>query len=192
MDLRQCTDPRPYPVRMVTQVRTRRAVTALSVVYLLAVARMTLMPDLADEDTMGLVRTVVAWLSGQSLPITYDGTEAVANVIMFVPFGVLGCLLVPRHRWWALVAAACATSAGIETAQRLFLPSRVPTLQDVVMNSTGAVLGVTAVTFLVVRHARAHAGTTSGAAAPDANTGRGPDDARAPRAVVTGGTRVRS
>jgi hypothetical protein len=63
---------------------------------------------------------------------------------MFGPFGVLVGLLVRHTRgWWVrVVAAGLVLSVAIETAQRLFLPTRVPTVQDVVMNTLGAALGV--------------------------------------------------
>ncbi|MDC7121632.1 VanZ family protein [Cellulomonas fimi] len=120
----------------------RRVLVAVLVVYLAGVARLTLWPEPAPDATFGLVRAVLAWLQDRGLPVTYAGTEAVANVALFVPFGLLvGVLL--RHPWWA-VALGAATSAAIETAQLAFLPSRVPTVQDVVMNTLGTALGVAA------------------------------------------------
>ncbi|WP_124342391.1 VanZ family protein [Cellulomonas algicola] len=133
----------------------RRALVAVLVVYLAGVARLTLWPEPAPDATFGLVRTVLAWLQERGLPVTYAGTEAVANVVLFVPFGLLvGVLL--RRAWWA-VALGAATSAAIELAQRAFLPSRVPTVQDVVMNTLGAALGV-AVLLVARRVARRRTG----------------------------------
>ena len=125
--------------------------TAVLVVYLLAVARITLWPDFADPQAFDALRTAVAWLDARGVPVTYAGVEATANVVMFMPFGVLvGLLASARHRWqWLVVAAGCATSATIETCQLLFLPTRVPSLQDVAMNTLGAGVGVLC---LVVAH----------------------------------------
>ncbi|WP_082812785.1 VanZ family protein [Cellulomonas timonensis] len=123
--------------------RRRAALLVALGAYLALVARMTLRPEPAEPETFDLVRTVIAWLAERGAPITYNGVEAVSNVLMFVPFGVLvGLLLDWRRRWAVVIGAACATSAGIELAQRAFLPSRVPTVQDVVLNTSGAAVGL--------------------------------------------------
>lgn len=115
-------------------------VTTALVVYLALVARLTLWPAPAPSSTFDVVRAVLDWLSGWGVPITYAGLEAGANVVMFLPFGVLVGLLVRRS--WLVVVLGFALSATIELAQLLFLPSRVPTVQDVVLNTLGAALGV--------------------------------------------------
>lgn len=109
-------------------------------IYLAVVARLTLWPAPASPSTFDLVRAVLSWLSQIGVPLTYAGLEAVANVIMFVPFGVLVGLLLRRS--WLVVLLAFCLSAAIELAQLLFLPTRVPTVQDVVLNTLGATLGV--------------------------------------------------
>jgi len=120
----------------------RRKTVILLAVYLLAVARLTLWPQPAPDDVFDVVRFVVERLSGWDLPVTYAGVEAASNVAMFVPFGVLVGLLV--RRWWVVVLLGCATSTAIELAQLALLPTRVPTVQDVVANTLGAALGVLA------------------------------------------------
>ncbi|MCC2317871.1 VanZ family protein [Cellulomonas chengniuliangii] len=112
--------------------------------YLALVARMTLRPEPAEPETFDVVREVIAWLADRGAPVTYDGVEAVSNVLMFVPFGVLVGLLLDgtRQRAAIVVGAACATSTAIELAQRAFLPSRVPTVQDVGLNTAGAAVGL--------------------------------------------------
>ena len=132
--------------------RARRLVQAGLAGYLVVVALMTLGPQPADDATLGLVARAVAWLAGLGLPVTYAGVEAIANVVLFVPYGVLGGLLVRRGRWWAVLVVASATSAAIETAQRA-LPTRYPTLQDWLLNTLGAALGL-ALLALVLRHRR--------------------------------------
>jgi glycopeptide antibiotics resistance protein len=117
----------------------RRVVVALSV-YLALVARLTLWPSPAPSRSFDLVREVLAWLSRLGAPITYAGLEATANVLMFVPFGVLVGLLV-RRRWLVVVLGLCLSGA-IELTQLLLLPTSVPTVQDVVLNTVGAALGV--------------------------------------------------
>jgi glycopeptide antibiotics resistance protein len=140
---------------MVTDRRARRVIVCAAAVYLLGVARMTLWPDFASPDQLDALRSLVAWLTGHGVPVTYDGVEAAANVVMFVPFGVLGGLLVSRRGRWAVLTAGCATSAAIETSQLLFLPTRVATLQDVVMNTLGAAIGLLGLVVVVaVRETR--------------------------------------
>lgn len=133
-----------------------RAVRVLLVVYLAAVAAVTLGPAPADAGTLSRVQQLAAWLSAHGLPVTYLGVEAVANVVMFVPFGVLVSLALPagtRGGDRVVVPLALATSAGIETVQR-WLPTRVPTLQDVVLNTLGAALGLLALRVLLARRRR--------------------------------------
>ena len=151
-------EPRVNPLGPPGRTRLR----VLLAVYLLAVGTVTLGPAPADDDTLGLVRTLVARLADLGLPVTYLGVEAVANVLMFVPFGVLVGLLLDRPRW-VVVLLAAATSGTIETIQR-WLPTRVPTLQDLVLNTLGAAVGV--VLLEVVLRLRARRATASDGAGP--------------------------
>ncbi|MDQ0424596.1 MULTISPECIES: VanZ family protein [Cellulomonas] len=132
-------------------LRARRVVVVALVAYLAAVAAVTLSPAPADDGTLGAVRAAVAWLAAHGLPVTYLGVEAAANVVMFVPFGVLVGLLVARP--WAVVLLGAATSALVETVQ-LALPTRVSTVQDVVMNTLGAAVGVAALALAARARAR--------------------------------------
>lgn len=118
----------------------RRALQAAFAVYLGAVAWVTLRPDLAPDEAFDAVREAARWLSDHGVPVTFELVEAVANVVMFVPFGVLLGLLLARR--WPVVPLACLTSAAVETSQALFLPSRVATVQDVAMNTLGAAVGL--------------------------------------------------
>lgn len=66
--------------------------------------------------------------------------EAVANVALFIPFGVLFPLVFPRWRWWTVVAAVAA-SATIEAVQLVFLSWRSPSWGDIGWNSLGGAIG---------------------------------------------------
>ena len=120
--------------------RARTWVKATLGVYLVAVGVVTMRPAPPDDETLGLAIRFITWLASRGLPVTVPGMEASANVVMFVPFGVLVGLLLARP-WWVVVLLGCATSTLIETVQR-WLPTRFSTLQDVVMNTTGAAVGV--------------------------------------------------
>lgn len=66
--------------------------------------------------------------------------EFVANIALFVPFGVLVVAAWPRLGAWRVVLLGAALSVVIELVQ-LGLPSRVSTVSDVIANSAGAMLG---------------------------------------------------
>lgn len=108
--------------------------------WFVAVGVITMRPAPPDDETLGLAIRFIGWLASLGLPVTVPGMEASANVVMFVPFGVLVGLLLARP-WWVVVLLGAATSGLIETVQR-WLPTRWSTLQDVVMNTTGAAVGV--------------------------------------------------
>ncbi|WP_309133860.1 VanZ family protein [Cellulomonas sp.] len=138
----------------------RRAVVLALVVYLAAVAAVTLTPGRSHDGSLGVVRTVLAWLAERGVPLSFEVVEAVANVVMFVPFGVLVGLLVGPRRWWAVVLPALGTTVTIETVQRV-LPDRYPTVQDVVMNTLGAAVGLAALAWWLARVGRARPGPAS-------------------------------
>ena len=132
--------------------RARTWLRVALVVYLAAVAVVTLRPAGPDDTSLGLVRRFVAWLAQTGVPVTFLGLEAVANIVMFVPFGVLVGLLL-RRPWWGVVLLGCGTSVLIETVQR-WLPTRYPTVQDVVMNTLGTVVGVGVLALVLRERAR--------------------------------------
>lgn len=66
--------------------------------------------------------------------------ENTANVAMFIPFGILFPLVLPRWRW-STVAAGVALSATIELIQLQFLSWRSGSLTDVKWNTVGALIG---------------------------------------------------
>jgi len=66
--------------------------------------------------------------------------EALANVALFVPLGLL-LPLATRARPWSAVPTGAALSTLIELTQLAFLPHRFATVQDVVLNTLGAALG---------------------------------------------------
>jgi glycopeptide antibiotics resistance protein len=117
---------------------------ALFGVYLVGLARVTLWPRLGDDDGFDLVRTVLDWIDSAGIGLTYSATEFLANIALFVPFGILVSLVWPRRRPWAVIALGLATSGAIELTQLLFLPHRVSDARDLVANTLGAAVGVAA------------------------------------------------
>ncbi len=134
--------------------------------YLAAVGVVTLWPSPQSTAAPGWATATLEVLDGLGIPLTLPVLEASANVVMFLPFGVLGLPLlrdaVARRgrrapgvgRAVALVTlAAAALSTAIELTQ-ILLPGRVPTVQDVVLNTAGALLGALAVAVLRPRPGR--------------------------------------
>lgn len=103
---------------------------------------MTLRPSIYDDRVGGILQHVFRVLA--SWPgtawITFDAVEFSANVLLFVPLGVLAVAW--RGRWWHGILLGLAVSAAIETTQLLFLPTRVADVRDVVANTLGAAVGV--------------------------------------------------
>jgi VanZ family protein len=70
--------------------------------------------------------------------------DVAQNIVMFLPAGYLGILVVGRAGAGAylIVVLACATlSFGIETMQHFFLPWRYSTWIDIVSNTVGGLAG---------------------------------------------------
>ncbi|MET4159484.1 VanZ family protein [Agromyces sp. PvR057] len=68
-------------------------------------------------------------------------SEVVANVLLFVPFGVLLGLLAPAWPWWRTVAVLAAASLALEVAQYA-LAVGSSDVTDLVTNTLGGVLGL--------------------------------------------------
>ncbi len=119
--------------------------------YLAAVLALTMWPSLGETGVPGWAQNTATFLSRLGIRATVDGLEMASNWVMFLPFGVLGVLLVApaRPRWragllvLAVAVAGFVFSGAIETVQ-LAIPGRVSTLQDVVLNGTGALAGALA------------------------------------------------
>ncbi|MFF2620291.1 VanZ family protein [Oerskovia jenensis] len=121
-------------------------------VYLAAVLVVTCWPSPQSTAAPGWALAVLEVFRSVGLPMSYEFLEAASNVVMFVPFGALGLLVlvgarpgVPLRRGLgAVVLAGFVLSLAIELSQ-LVIPGRYPTVQDVVMNTTGAVVGAVVV-----------------------------------------------
>ena len=122
--------------------------TALAVYGL--VAAMIL---LAPFSVTGLLDEFSRWVR-EDLQITAFGSgwlEFVANILMFVPLGLLLTLLF-AHPWRGVVLALLL-SGGAELAQ-FVLPSRQPSLRDVLANVAGAAIGAAIAWVFVLRRRR--------------------------------------
>ncbi|QAY69611.1 VanZ family protein [Xylanimonas protaetiae] len=131
------------------------------VLYLAAVLGLTLWPSLDQTSVPGWATSTVAALARIGIHTSVAALEALSNLVMFLPFGVLGVVLLAyARRAWSLGAVLGAValagfvfSGAIETTQ-LLIPGRVSTLQDVLLNGGGGLLGACVAAVLVARFAR--------------------------------------
>lgn len=138
----------------------RIAALALVPAYLLVVAHLTLTDPSRGQWAFDLADRIALRASGGAL--TWSQTEVLANIALFVPLGFL--LAVATHSAILATAACAVLSAGIEYAQLTLLPTRVPTLDDVLHNTVGGLAGavVAAACLALLSPSRAHPVVTPG------------------------------
>ncbi|MGO4384961.1 VanZ family protein [Specibacter sp. RAF43] len=123
---------------------SHRVAVLMAVLYFVALAAIVFWPSPVDRPIDGALMHVLSWLHGHGLPqwfIGYRKVEFAANIILFIPFGAILALRLPRGRRWGAVAAAAVLSGAIELAQAWLLPERVPAWSDIIANTSGALLG---------------------------------------------------
>lgn len=120
-----------------------RLLLSVTGLYLLAVAWITLDPFPGDPKRNALLDGLLAWFAATPLLswIDYDVVEFTANIVMFVPMGVLLALLLGRGRRWLALSLGVAASLTIEFIQ-LFEPARVSDARDIIANSLGTIIGI--------------------------------------------------
>jgi glycopeptide antibiotics resistance protein len=118
--------------------------TILCVAYLGFVGWLTLRPSIYDGTTATLLQRALEVFANHEKTswITFSTVEALANVGMFVPIGILLVLLFGRGQWWIAIAGSFVASCTIEVFQALYLPTRVADVHDVIHNTLGGIIGV--------------------------------------------------
>jgi len=136
--------------------RSRRFATGLAIAYGVALALVGFWGSPVDAAGGPWLTRALAAAHRHGLPerIGYAAVESLANVVYFVPLGLLVVLLAGARWWWAAIAAGLVVSTCVETGQALFLPARTATVDDVVANGVGAVLGAVVGVLLLSRAAR--------------------------------------
>ncbi|MCC9175189.1 VanZ family protein [Arthrobacter sp. zg-Y179] len=121
----------------------RRRLAGLFLLYIGILALIAFWPSPVDAGPAGTLRAILAALNGHGMPgwINYTLVESVANVALFVPFGVLAAAYLSDRFAWLAAVVGMAASCAIEAGQHLFLPARYATVHDVLANSLGAALG---------------------------------------------------
>lgn len=115
--------------------------------YLLVLAAVVLWPVPVDSGARPLIEAVIRrvhWLN-------YARIEFAANILLFVPVGVLLALILKTR--YLVVPIALVTTVAVESIQAIALDRRTPSFGDVVANLTGAAVGLLLVT--VIEHVRA-------------------------------------
>ena len=132
-----------------------RLLLAVTGLYLLAVAWITLNPIPGDPKHNAFLEGLLASFAATPLLawIGYDVVEFTANIVLFVPMGVLLAELFGRGRRWLAVSLGIAASLVIEFVQ-LFEPARVSDARDIVANSLGTIIGVALVVIAGGRRSR--------------------------------------
>jgi glycopeptide antibiotics resistance protein len=100
-------------------------------------------PKPVDQPFQGELASILAFFHAHGIPawFNYKFVEASANVALFVPLGVVASLAFAKKRWWQIGAFGLMVSGCIELGQLLFLHDRFASLQDIVTNTSGAVIG---------------------------------------------------
>lgn len=128
-------------------VRRRRFLTALLAGYLLALSLIGFWPSPVDEGASGFIDRLLRVLHRLGVPgwFDYSLVESGANVLLFIPFGILVAAFLPLRRAWLALPVGILASMCIELGQELFRPERVATPRDVLANALGAAIGTVVV-----------------------------------------------
>lgn len=111
--------------------------------YLLFVGFTVWLPASVSSKVTGLVGVVARWVSDAGIASYHSSAvvlEFLANVALFVPIGLLLPFAWSRLRLWQVVLIGALMSGLIESVQGL-MPSRFPTISDVIANSLGTLVG---------------------------------------------------
>lgn len=121
----------------------RGAVAVALSVYAAGVVANTVFPLFLDKPT-----SASAWDQQVNLTplVGYEVADAVMNVGVFVPLGILLALASPASRWTRVLAAGTAVSLGIELTQyvtaRTLGGGHIADVNDLAFNVVGTAIGV--------------------------------------------------
>lgn len=100
-------------------------------------------PSPIDATIQGQLASMLKFLHAHGIPawLSYQFIEASANIILFIPLGVVAGLAYSEKRWWQIAAFGLIVSGCMELGQLLFLHNRLASPLDVATNTGGAVIG---------------------------------------------------
>ncbi|PPI72246.1 VanZ family protein [Rathayibacter rathayi] len=112
--------------------------------WLALIGLMTLTPaPYPAGETTALVLGIITFLA--STPLTswfnFEVAEFTANVLLFMPLGALMAAQLPARRRLLAALIGLGVSVVIETAQLLWLPTRVADVRDLISNGSGSLIG---------------------------------------------------
>jgi glycopeptide antibiotics resistance protein len=124
-------------------IRRHPVLSAVTLVYLLVVCCITLTPQPVDADSNRFVRDIIEAIHRwpPTSWVTYPGVEFTANIVMFIPMGVLFTLLLGVRRWWVALLVGVASTCLIEGLQS-FMPTRYSEVRDLISNTLGTLVGI--------------------------------------------------
>ncbi|GAA1139441.1 hypothetical protein GCM10009651_24330 [Microbacterium natoriense] len=130
---------------MSTRRRRIARITTLviGIPFLALIGFLALTPRRVEQsipNVLDLILGAVHRLGWTSLDFTT--LEVAANVLVFIPVGIVAYVFLPRRARWLALAVGPAASIAIELTQLLALPNRDPSINDVIANSIGATIGV--------------------------------------------------
>lgn len=123
------------------RIRTRAIVALIG--YSVFVAVIGLWPSPVDRPFDPALFRVLNAMKGVGVRPgdAYNVIEFTANVAFFVIPALLVVLIVGRRRWWIAPVVGLLCSIAIELAQHFLLPARFATVDDVIANTLGALIG---------------------------------------------------
>lgn len=104
-------------------------------------------PTLTDHDVL----SPSTWLDPDTW-VRVGSPEFIANILLFLPLGLLMRLAVPRVTWLAPAVFSAGLSVAIEVLQ--MATPRVSDPRDIVANTAGALLGVVLASVILAARAR--------------------------------------
>lgn len=120
----------------------RAAVAAAVAVYAAGIVGNTIFPIFLDKPDSG-----IPWTPGLALiPFAdYELDDALMNMLVFVPLGILIPLMLARPTWLKVVGTAAITSLTVESlqlaAQAYFAGGHIADINDFLSNVAGGALG---------------------------------------------------
>lgn len=117
----------------------RLALTAMMV----PLAFVAFWPSPVDQPVQSQLTAALNFFHRHGVPpwFNYKFVEASANVVLFIPLGIVSSLAFPNMPWWRIGAFGMVISCCMELGQLLFLHERFSSPLDLVTNTSGAVIG---------------------------------------------------
>lgn len=139
-------DPDADPPRTRSSPRPGRVVAwCFASAVVVGTLAILLWPGRVDGDGRAVYRLAIE-LHRIGVPywVDYSFLQRGANVALFAVLGGAAAAVLPRRLWWVAAVGGTGLSAAAEVAQ-LFLSRRQASLDDLLMNGLGALLGAAVV-----------------------------------------------